>query len=79
MEHAAVTGGGVGARQCGLRKRGGDECAEKVSGAFAETAFRELQITIAPSSIRRRKVMVLLGCASILRKLGTMSALPILF
>ena len=41
--------------------------------------FERLQITIAPSSIRRRKVMVLLGCASMLRRLGTMSALPILF
>ncbi len=36
-------------------------------------------MTIAPSSIRRRRVIVLLGWASMLRRLGTMRALPILF
>ena len=33
----------------------------------------------APSSINRRVVMVLLGCASMLRSDGVISALPILF
>src|SRR5207344_2949973 len=77
MEHAAIIGGGVGARQCGLRKCGGDEGAEKVSGALAEAAFREVadhdralvhQAAESDGAARR---------ASILRRLGTMSALPI--
>src|SRR5208337_2001731 len=42
MEHAAITGDGVGTRQCCLCKRSGDECAEKVSGALAEAAFRKI-------------------------------------
>src|SRR5271165_4961893 len=42
MEHATNIGGGVGARQCGLRKRCRDECTEKVSGALAEAAFRKI-------------------------------------
>ena len=35
-------------------------------------------MTIAPASISRRKVIVLLGCASMLRSRGSISALPIL-
>ena len=41
--------------------------------------LERLQMTIAPSSMRRRKVMVLFGCASMLRRRGSISALPILF
>ena len=41
--------------------------------------LERLQTTIAPSSIRRRNVIVLFGCASMLRKLGAISTLPILF
>ena len=79
MEHAAFGCGNVGARQRGLRQRRGEQGAEQVRGAFAEAPLDRLQTTIAPSSIRRRKVMVLRGCASMLRRLGTMSTLPILF
>jgi hypothetical protein len=36
-------------------------------------------MTMAPSSMSRRRVMVLLGCASMLRSRGSIRALPILF
>lgn len=50
-----------------------------MSRALAEGPFERLQMNTAPSSINRRVVMVLLGCASMLRSDGVISALPILF
>ena len=41
--------------------------------------LERLQITIAPSSMSRRNVIVLFGCASMLRSRGSMRTLPILF
>ena len=40
MEHAAIRGGGAGARQCGLRQRRGDKRTEQVGGAFSQASFR---------------------------------------
>ena len=42
VEHAAIHGRRVGPRQCGLRKRRGDERTEQVRGAFSQASFREV-------------------------------------
>ncbi len=55
MEGAALGGRSVGARERGLRDRGREQRAEQMRGAFAKPPFDRLQMTIAPSSISRRK------------------------
>src|SRR5207248_10402609 len=79
VEGAPLAGGDVGARQGRLRDRRPQQRAEQMRGAFPEPAFRQVADDNSALVHQSAQGDVLFGCASMLRSLGSMSALPILF